>query len=296
MAAFGKRWRLARAVLGVGLLIAAGVACAAAVTVTDDRGRVVSLAQAPQRVVSLLPSLTESVCALGQCARLVGVDKFSNWPLSVRALPRLGGLDDAPLEAIVALKPDLVLLAESARITPRLESLGIKVMALEPRKLADVQRVLAVLGRVFQTDTADKVWQSLDAGLSQAAAGLPAQARASRVYFEVSREPYAASEASFIGELLARVGLRNIVPGTLGPFPLLNPEFVVRADPDIVMVADTGAAELRQRPGWSQMQALRNKRLCTFSREQGDMLVRPGPRLAQAALLLVRCVREQSPP
>lgn len=280
--------------MGAVMLVATSLACAAAVTVTDDRGRGVSLTQVPQRVVSLLPSLTESVCALGQCARLVGVDKFSNWPVSVRSLPRLGGLDDAPLEAIVALKPDLVLLAESARITPRLESLGIKVLALEPRKLADVQRVLVVLGRVFQTDAADKVWQSIDAGLSQAALELPAHARASRVYFEVSREPYAASEASFIGELLARLGLRNIVPGALGPFPLLNPEFVVRADPDIIMVADAGAAELRQRPGWRQMRALRNKRLCTFSREQGDMLVRPGPRLAQAAMVLVRCLQELS--
>ncbi len=272
------------------------VGAAQALTVTDDRGHAVLMAQAPQRVVSLLPSLTESVCALGQCARLVGVDKFSNWPVAVQGLPKLGGLDDAPLEAILALKPDLVLLATSARIAQRLESLGVRVLALEPRRLADVRRVLQVLGQVFQVNEADRVWQSLEAALNQARADLPAHARGVRVYFEVSREPYAASEASFIGELLQRVGMGNIVPAALGPFPLLNPEFVVRADPQLIMVADSGAAELRQRPGWGSLAALRAQRLCTFNREQGDMLVRPGPRLAQAAALLVQCAREHPVP
>lgn len=277
------------------MLVASSLACATAVTVTDDRGKSVTLQAAPQRIVSLLPALTESVCALGACSRLVGVDRFSNWPVSVQQLPKLGGLDDAPLERIVALKPDLVLLAASARITQRLEGLGIKVLALEPRRLGDVERVLQLLGQALQVNVATRVWQALDMGLDQAAGQVSVRARGARVYFEVSREPYAASEASFIGELLARLGVRNVVPGTLGPFPLLNPEFVVRADPDIIMVADSGVAELRQRPGWSQMRALRNKRVCTFSREQGDMLVRPGPRLAQAALVLVRCLQEPSP-
>jgi len=82
---------------------------AAAIGVTDDRGRTVSLAAPPQRLISLLPSLTESVCALGGCARLVGTDRYSNAPAEVQALPKLGGIDDAQVERIVALKPDVVL-------------------------------------------------------------------------------------------------------------------------------------------------------------------------------------------
>ena len=87
----------------------------AQVTVRDDRGAALTLAQPPQRIVSLLPSLTETVCELGACSRLVGIDRHSNWPASVRALPKLGGLEDAQIERIVALKPDMVLLAVSAR-------------------------------------------------------------------------------------------------------------------------------------------------------------------------------------
>ena len=116
---------------------------ATAVQITDDRGVQVTLTQSPQRIVSLLPSLTEVVCALGQCQRLVGVDRFSNFPPEVRSLPQVGGGIDPAMEAIVALKPDLVLLATSSRAIVRLQSLGIPVLAIEPKTHADVRRVLA---------------------------------------------------------------------------------------------------------------------------------------------------------
>ena len=87
------------------------------VQVTDQRGVAVRLAQPPQRIVSLMPSLTESVCALGECHRLVGVDRFSNWPEAVKKLPQMGGYIDPNIEAVVALKPDLVLGASSMRAT-----------------------------------------------------------------------------------------------------------------------------------------------------------------------------------
>src|SRR5688572_25539015 len=124
------------------LLLLAAAAGAHALQVTDDRGTRVDFAQPPQRIVSLLPSLTEFVCALQACDRLVGVDDYSNHPAWVRSLPHVGGLEDARIESIVALKPDLVLVPTSSRALDRLQSLGLKVLALEPRTFADVQRVL----------------------------------------------------------------------------------------------------------------------------------------------------------
>ena len=88
---------------------------AQAVTVLDDARQKIEITRAPQRIVSLLPSLTETVCALGQCQRLVGVDRYSNWPESIKTLPRMGGGIDPNLESIVALRPDLVLAAGSTR-------------------------------------------------------------------------------------------------------------------------------------------------------------------------------------
>jgi len=273
------------------LLLALGVLGRASATqVTDDRGVTVVLPQAPQRIVTLLPSLTEVVCALGRCDRLVGVDRYSDYPGTVRALPQLGGGLDPNIAGVVALRPDVVLMATSSRAVQRLESLGVKVVALEPHNAADVQRVIARIGEVLGVPDAQRLWREIDAGVNAAAASIPAAARSTRVYFEVGRGPYAAGEASFIGETLARLGAKNIVPRSEGPFPKINPEFVVRADPDLIMISQNAAPQLEQRPGWASLRALREGRLCVFSPEDSAVLVRPGPRMAQAARLMAQCI------
>lgn len=268
---------------------------AQALQVTDDRGTTVQFAKVPQRIVSLLPSLTESVCALEQCARLVGVDRYSNYPASVQALPQLGGGLDPNIEAIVALQPDVVLLATASRASARLEALGLKVVALEPKTYADVQRVLATLGQLLAVPDAGRIWRNIDASVAAAAQSLPARAKTTRVYFEVNAAPYAAGTSSFIGETLTRLGVHNVVPAALGPFPKLNPEFVVRANPDLIMVGDRNSIGMAQRPGWGGIRAIREQRVCSFPPALGDVLVRPGPRMAEAAQAMAACLREKAP-
>ena len=272
---------------------------AAAVTVTDDRQVAVTFTQAPKRIVTLLPSLAETVCVLGACDRLVGTDKHANWPASVKALPKLGGLDDTQLEALVRLKPDVVLLAKSARIIARLEALGIPVLALEPQTHADVHRVLQTVAAVLQLpnaqDQADAVWQNIQRQVSQAKSKIPAQANNATVYLEASTGGYAAGEASFIGEIMRQLGLKNIVTSSMGAFPKLNPEFVVRANPQLIVLAQPMASNLSQRPGWSGIAAIKNKRACVFPSGQADILVRPGPRLGEAAQLISDCVQRSFP-
>lgn len=262
-----------------------------ALSVVDDRGLEVSLPKPPQRIVSLLPSLTEIVCELGACDRLVGVDNYSNWPASVQKLPHVGGLEDASIESIVSLQPDVVLLSVSSRALARLEGLGLKVIALEPKTLADVHRVIGKVGQILEVPGAPALWKRIDNGVNLAAKSLPAALRGTTVYFEVNNGPYAASESSFIGEMLARIGAANVVPGKLGPFPKLNPEFVVRADPQVIMISDRNAQALKGRPGWSRIRAIRDRRVCLFTPAQGDVLVRPGPRMAEAAQLMVQCLQ-----
>ena len=265
-----------------------------AVVVTDERGVGVDFAQPPQRIVALLPSLTESVCALGACSRLVGVDRYSNSPESVRALPQVGGGLDPNVEAIVALRPDVVLLAKSSRVTQRLEQLGLKVLVLEPKNHAGVRRVLDALGQMLGADDAQRVWRAIDASVSAVARSLPPEARGRRVYFEIDSTPYAAGESSFIGETLTLLDMKNIVPAALGPFPRLNPEYVVRGNPDLIMVAERSAQGLEQRPGWSLIRAVREGRICRFSAAQVDVLVRPGPRMGEAAQIMAKCIVDQS--
>lgn len=266
-----------------------------AAQVTDDRGVTVTLPAAPQRIVSILPSLTETVCELGHCARLVGVDRYSDYPASVRKLPQLGGGMDPNVEAIVALRPDVVLMAKSSRVGQRLESLGIKVVALEPKSHADVQRVMLKLGQLLEVSDAQRIWRAIDAGVSAAAQSIPANLRGAKVYFEVNQGPYAAGELSFIGETLTRLGAKNIVPAKLGPFPKLNPEYIVRANPDLIMIGQRSADGLQQRPGWQSIRALRENRLCVFPTEESNVLVRPGPRMAEGARLMAKCMVDKAP-
>ena len=263
--------------------------------VVDDRGVQVSHHAPAQRIVSILPSLTETVCALDQCQRLVGVDRYSNWPNSVKKLPQVGGGLDPSIEAIVALQPDVVLMAASARGAARLESLGITVVALEPKTYADVRRALTVIGQVLGVQNAAQVWHDMDADVRAVAQSLPPFVKHARVYVEVNNAPYGASESSFIGETLTKLGAQNILPARLGDFPKINPEFVVRANPDVILIGERDAGSMAQRPGWYTIRAIREQRVCSFSSEQDDVLVRPGPRMADAARLMAQCLASKAP-
>lgn len=283
---------LAAVLLFVLLSAAAGAAAAAGIRIVDDRGVAVDFAQPPQRIVSLLPSLTETVCALDACDRLVGVDRWSNWPAPVRALPRLGGLDDVQVEALLRLRPDVVLAAVSHRTLARLEALGLRVVALQTEGHADVQRVLATVAALLgEPARGEQAWARVQQQIAQAAARMPPALHGATVYFEVASTPHAAGADSFIGQTLAALGLRNIVPPLMGPFPQVNPEFVVRARPDLLVAVAREARTLAQRPGWAALPALRAGRVCAPAEGPAwELLVRPGPRLGEAALALADCL------
>ncbi len=290
---FIAAWLLFGLAFGLALAVMAQAGPASAVTGPDPR-----VAQPPQRIITLLPSITETVCALGACDRLVATDRYSDWPAAVRALPKAGGLDDAEVELIVSLKPDLVILSRSQRITDRLGGLGIASLALETDRYGDIEHNIERLGRILGVpERASR----LNAAIAAQVSAIGETARAARVgagprvYFEVDRAPYAAGPTSFIGELLTRVGARNIVTADLGPFPKLNPEYVVRYPPDVIFVSAADAPALAERPGWDQLRAVKEQRYCSFPPEVRDTLVRPGPRVAEGMQAIAECLRRVAP-
>ncbi len=269
------------------------VCVAGPVTVTDSRGQAVRFETPPERIVTLLPSLTEFVCALGACDQLVATDRHSDWPESVRTLPRLGALGDTSVEAIVRLRPDVVLVEPSSRLASRLESLGLKVLVLRAEKTAQAYAQLELLGRLLNRQAAAQALRErIERQIRDAAAMVPPAMRERRVYFEVAPAPFAAGESSFIGELLKRLGLRNIAPGNLGPFPRLNPEYIVQARPDIIIAQSADAARMAYRPGWAGLRALRSGQVCGFPTAVYHWLVRPGPRMGLAAQKIAGCLRD----
>jgi len=202
-------WRFALRVLAVlamlGFSAVAPDARAQAFVVRDDRGAEHRFAAPPQRIVTMMPSLTETICVLGACGRLVGVDRYSNWPGDVAGLPHLGGLEDAQIESIAALKPDVILASTASRAMDRLEALGFPVVRLKSDTYSDVRHTLDLVGRLLgEPGAGERTWTRLQQEVDTAAARVPAAWRDRRVYFEVGGGPYAAGTTSFIGETLTR--------------------------------------------------------------------------------------------
>ncbi len=265
---------------------------AGAVVLRDDLGRRVDVPTPPRRIVSLLPSLTETVCALGACDHLIAVGRFDDWPPAIRGLPRVGDLDQVSVERIVALHPDLVLLSNSQRAANRLGELGIPAFAIETDRYQDIARSIRLVGALLgRPRRAAALIAQIQAQVRRVSAAAIAarHGAAPSVYFEVDPAPYAAGPDSYIGGLMTRLGVRNIVPANLGLFPLLNPEFVVRANPDIIVVSRLDARRLAQRPGWAGIRAVRERHLCEFPAAVRDTIVRPGPRIADGLRALAGC-------
>lgn len=276
---------------------AAGVDAAGgpARSVVDDRGRELAPPAQVVRLVSLSPTLTESVCVLGACDRLVGVDRFSNWPESVTKLPHLGSLGSFNVEAVAALQPDLVLMAGDGPLVKQLERLGVPVLVLSPQRHADVANTLARLARVLGLPPAraQQVWENIRRELHDLAESLPTRDRGLRTWVEIDPAPWLAGPDSFLGETLALLGLANVVPAGSAPFVPMSREWALQAGPQLFVISDPqrqGLAALRARPGWSRLPALREGRVCLFDGPDLDALVRPGPRLAEGARLLRDCV------
>jgi iron complex transport system substrate-binding protein len=188
-------------------------------------------------------------------------------------------------------------MARSTRAAERLQSLGLHVETFEPKTLADVHATLVRIAQLLgEPARGEAEWARIEREIAAVARGLPASVRGTTVYVEVDAGPYAASEASHVGELLTRLGVRNIVPASLGSVPRLNPEFVVRADPQVIVAPADAAAMLAARPGWQRIRAVRDGHICALPRTQSELVMRPGPRVAEGAALLAACLQAKAAP
>jgi iron complex transport system substrate-binding protein len=291
-------WDTFRPQMLLALFFATHVLAADPIVLTDAGHRELRFAEPPRRIVSLLPSLTESVCELGECSRLVATDSFSNWPASVRSLPKAGGLEDVQVEQVLRVKPDVVLLLRAPQVEEQLHSLGIVTFEFESETYPDIARNITTLGILLGVPERAR---SLNARIEKSVAEITSEAqrqlarRAPLVYYEVDDGPYGAGPESFIGAELRRLGARNILTSDLGPFPKLNPEYVVRADPDVIFIAPNEAPNLANRPGWEKIRAVREQRICSFTPDVRDTVIRPGPRMPVGLKALADCLIRMSP-
>jgi iron complex transport system substrate-binding protein len=176
----------------------------------------------------------------------------------------------------------LVLVEKSSPLIPRLQSLGISVMAFDVQSMADVQRTLRQLDAVLGSTESGAVWERIQLDIARASRALSPSQKAARVYFEINPAPFAAGKTSFIGELIDRLGMQNIATEKMGAFPK-------------IMTTEATSKQLAQRPGWKSIPAIQDNRVCLFSAAQADVLVRPGPRMGEAAGLIADCAMRLLP-
>jgi iron complex transport system substrate-binding protein len=256
------------------------------------------LEHTPQRVITLLPPLTEIVCALHECARLVATDRYSDWPESVKTLPKTGGLDDPQIEQILLLKPDVVILAHAAQVENRLRALGVPTFEVKTETYTDLSRTVAAIGLLLGVpERAAEVRRDIERSLATAveAAKLSLNGRTPLVYYEVDNGPYSAGPDSFIGWMLNQLHAQNIVTADLGPFPRLNPEYVVVHNPDVIFASPTEAPNLGHRAGWDHIRAVKENRICTYPRAVQDTIEHAGPRMPEGLRALADCLTRVAP-
>ncbi len=286
------RARALAAALAVLAYAVAPMAAAQPVQATDALGRDVALAAPALRIVSMVPSHTETVCALGACDRLVGRDALSDAPDAALAAPSLGTAFAPDLEALVAAAPDLVLGDAFTGLAEALAPFGIAVYAGTPQRLDDLAPYFADLGALLGLDAeAAALAAEVAAGFDAVRAAVAELPRPT-VFVEIDATPYAAGPTSLVGAVVELAGGAHVVDAAQGDYPQIDPEYVVARDPEVILLMDAPygvtAEQVAARPGWSGLRAVRDGRVLELAMAEVDALSRPGPRLVEAAWAIAR--------
>jgi iron complex transport system substrate-binding protein len=267
-------------------LAAPALATSYPLTIKDDLDRNVVIKAEPKRIIALLPSHTETVYALGAGSSMVGRDAYSDFPAQVLELPKVGDLYNPNIEAIVALKPDLVLNSEYGELTPKLEKAGIAVWAGSAQTFDDVFETISVMGKILNREaSATSLNAKMKADIREIETVTKAVKKVS-VYYEIDPTPYTVGPSSYLGVLIAKAGGANIIPKELGDFPKISPELVVKANPSCII--GTSRDDAIKRPGWASLNAILNNRVFQLTPEQDNLVSRPGPRIAQGLRVLAK--------
>lgn len=276
-------------------LLSSAAATKYPLTVTDDLGRTVVIKSEPRRVVAMLPSHTETLVALGAADKLVAVDTYSNFPRRVvEKLPRVGSAFKPDLEAIVALKPDLILADESSssKLTSKLAALGLTVYGGTAQSYNEVFEKMAVIGKMVNRETnATRLITTTRADLNALQQSVRQLPKIS-VYYEVDPAPYSVGPNSFIGTLIAKAGGQTIIPAKLGDFPKIDPELIVKANPQVIIGVTPDDA--KKRGGWTTLNAVKAGWVYKPTDEERDALSRPGPRLPVALRALIKMIHPEA--
>ena len=265
------------------------------VTLTDDAGRVVTLKSAPKRIVSLAPSNTETVYALGKGDLIVGDTDYCDYPPEAKLKPKIGGFTKIDLEKVVGLTPDLVLATSihTPTIVPELEKRGLTVFVIEPQNVSEVIAKLATFGKLLDAnDQASKLTTQLQSRMNAVTSKVATAKIKPRVFYEIDKTLYTVGPGSFIDDLLVKAGANNIASDAKNAYPQLSPEVIIAKDPEVILLGDMNFGEtpdqVKQRPGWTNITAVKTNRVVPLVDE--NIMSRPGPRVIDGLEFVARAL------
>lgn len=260
------------------------------VKMKDDLNHEVVITREPLRIISLAPSITETLFSLGLGMRIVGVTTFCNFPEVAKKIPKIGGHSNPSLEMIVALEPDLVIATEGTPITviEQLKKLGIPLFALNPRSIDEIIKSIKKIGMITGfLENADKKYRDLNSMKVSIINKTKNIKFRKKVLWLYSVDPYiSANSNTFAGDILRLVGAINITGRAITNYPKLNIEFVVVENPDIIILASSmgdsynfSIDKIKKQKGWEEVSAIKNNKIFIID---SDIVSRPGPRVIQA--------------
>jgi len=277
-------------------------------TLVDDRGYVLNLTSYPNRVVSLAPSNTEILFAIGAGDKVVGVTNYCNYPYNFSAWIEAGNLTSVGdywtpnIEAIVTLEPDLIFAAfAQEQVVNTLRGMGYKVLVLDPGNIDDTLKDIVLVGRATNKDVeagilVNNLRQRIDAVVSKVADATSTP----KVYYEVWYDPiWSVGSESWENELIEKAGGINIFADQNLDYFMPSAEAFIERNPDIIILPFGHGAEppfwgsfdqVKARPGWDVVSAVQNDRLYTID---ADIIARPGPRIVDALEILAQIIHPE---
>lgn len=261
-------------------------------THSDVLGRSVIFESRPEAIVSLAPSVTEMLFAIGAGGQVIGRTDFDNYPTEVETLPSIGGftVSTISIESILALEPDLVVggAAAQAEIVDALDGTGIEVFILEANSIDEIKNEILTLGEI--TDNREGA-QAVVVDMENRVAAVTEKVNAVQdggkvtVFYEIWHEPLTtATNETVTGDLIATAGGTNIFGDLEGEYPTVSAEEILESDPDIILGPSTHTDQLTSeiiagRPGWEDLNAVQSEAIYIVD---GDIVSRPGPRVVDA--------------
>ena len=261
----------------------------------DDFGHIVQLKQTPCRIVSLAPSITETLFALSLDSSIVGVTDYCDIPEAAKLKPKVGGMLNPNIERIIELEPDLVLMSASGNLQTdyqKLTSLGIPVFVSNPRTIDGVLKSIRDIGELTQQKaTAETLAAKLGNRRSKIIEELRAKP-SQKVLLLLSLNPLiAAGKGTFLDELITAARGENIARGAGTSYPVLSREEIFRSKPDVIIatsdIVKTRDAIAAAYPEWRELPAIQNKRIAIVD---ASLVSRPGPRVIEALEVVARMI------